>query len=56
MLRDPLDENVIPIVEEFQRRLPLVNITNQIQGEEEVHPGERKDFDTGEENGMTTVD
>lgn len=50
LLRDPLDENVIPIVEEFQRRLPLVNITNQIQGEEEVHPGERKDFDTGEEN------
>lgn len=25
LLRDPLDDNVIPIVEELQRRLPPVN-------------------------------
>ncbi|XP_012092100.1 magnesium transporter MRS2-2 isoform X4 [Jatropha curcas] len=50
LLRDPLDDNVIPIVEELQRRLPLLDITSQIQGEEEEHQGVGKDVDTGEEN------
>ncbi|KAF2325292.1 hypothetical protein GH714_026189 [Hevea brasiliensis] len=50
LLRDPLDDNVIPVVEELQRRLPFVNVTSEIQGEEEEHPGVPKDFDTGEEN------
>ncbi|XP_024197312.1 magnesium transporter MRS2-I isoform X1 [Rosa chinensis] len=36
LLRDPLDENVIPIVEELQRRLPPVNSNreNQTDGSE----------------------
>ncbi|XP_015575847.1 magnesium transporter MRS2-2 isoform X2 [Ricinus communis] len=51
LLRDPLDDNVIPIVEELQRRLPLVYVTaTQVQVEEEEHPGVRKDVDTDQEN------
>ncbi|KAJ0051825.1 hypothetical protein Pint_03191 [Pistacia integerrima] len=50
LLRDPLDDNVIPIVEQLQRRLAPDNPTSQGQGEEEEHPGVRNDFETGEEN------
>ncbi|XP_038888713.1 magnesium transporter MRS2-I-like [Benincasa hispida] len=35
LLRDPMDENVVPIVEELQRRLPSTNSLYQGQGEEE---------------------
>ncbi|KAL0551086.1 hypothetical protein IC582_010168 [Cucumis melo] len=35
LLRDPTDENVVPIVEELQRRLPSTNSLYQGQGEEE---------------------
>ncbi|XP_050203950.1 magnesium transporter MRS2-I-like [Mercurialis annua] len=51
LLRDPMDDNVIPIVEELRRRLPLVCVTtSQVQGEEdEQHSGVQKDVDTGEE-------
>ncbi|KAJ0113348.1 hypothetical protein Patl1_03235 [Pistacia atlantica] len=50
LLGDPLDDNVIPIVEQLQRRLASDNPTSQGQGEEEEHPGVRNDFETGEEN------
>ncbi|OMO78393.1 Mg2+ transporter protein, CorA-like/Zinc transport protein ZntB [Corchorus capsularis] len=50
LLRDPLDDNVIPIVAELKRRLPQYNLTSQGQGEEEENPGLRNDMDTGEEN------
>lgn len=42
ILRDPLDDNVAPIVKELQRRLPPVNAISQGQGEDE----------TGDENGI----
>ncbi|XP_022758348.1 magnesium transporter MRS2-2-like isoform X1 [Durio zibethinus] len=50
LLRDPFDDNVIPIVAELKRRLPQDDLTCQGQGEEEEHPGMRNDMDTGEEN------
>ncbi|XP_065861025.1 magnesium transporter MRS2-I-like [Euphorbia lathyris] len=50
LLRDPLDDNVIPIVEELQRRLPLVYSTSQVQADEDENPGAGKDVETGEEN------
>ncbi|KAL6978598.1 Magnesium transporter MRS2-I [Sarracenia purpurea var. burkii] len=43
LLRDPLDDNVIPIVEELQRRLPPLNAICQGQGEDEEHQGPRDD-------------
>ncbi|XP_062147563.1 magnesium transporter MRS2-I-like isoform X2 [Alnus glutinosa] len=46
LLRDPFDDNVIPLVEELQRRLPLANAICQGQAEEEEHPG----VESGEEN------
>ncbi|XVF80907.1 hypothetical protein PTKIN_Ptkin15bG0112700 [Pterospermum kingtungense] len=49
-LRDPFDDNVIPIVAELERRLSQDNFTGQGQGEEEEHPGVRNDIDSGEEN------
>ncbi|KAK9281107.1 hypothetical protein L1049_004000 [Liquidambar formosana] len=45
LLRDPLDDNVIPIVEELKRRLPLVNAIFQGQGEEEEQLGKQNDVD-----------
>ncbi|XP_022146007.1 magnesium transporter MRS2-I-like [Momordica charantia] len=38
LLRDPMDENVVPIVEELQRRLPSTSSIYQGQGEEEEPP------------------
>ncbi|XP_058740242.1 magnesium transporter MRS2-I-like [Vicia villosa] len=36
LVRDPMDEEVVPVVEELRRRLPVkVNVTGQGQGEEE---------------------
>ncbi|KAA8550797.1 hypothetical protein F0562_002481 [Nyssa sinensis] len=45
LLRDPLDDNVIPIVEELQRRLPPVDACCQGQGEDEEHPRAPKDVE-----------
>ncbi|XP_012465418.1 magnesium transporter MRS2-2 isoform X2 [Gossypium raimondii] len=52
LLRDPFDDNVIPIVAELKRRLPQEkNLTCQGLGEEEEeHIGLRNDVNTGEEN------
>ncbi|XP_039047965.1 magnesium transporter MRS2-2-like isoform X3 [Hibiscus syriacus] len=45
LLRDPYDENVIPIVAELKRRLPQDNLTRQGQGEEEEEqPGAQNDI------------
>lgn len=52
MLLDPLDDNVIPIVEELQRRLPLVSAILQGQGEEEEKPEAQNDTESSEQNGM----
>lgn len=50
LLRDPLDDNVIPIVEELKRRLPSVNAICQYQVEdEEKNHGEKDDVESGEQ-------
>lgn len=49
-----MDDNVIPVVEQLQRRLALDFPISQGQGEEEDHhPGVRNDIDTGEQNGIS---
>lgn len=50
LLRDPMDDNVVPIVEELQRRLPPVSTSFQGQGEEE-DLGAQNDAEAAEENG-----
>ncbi|KAK6940731.1 hypothetical protein RJ641_030262 [Dillenia turbinata] len=50
LLRDPLDENVIPIVEELQRRLLQVGTVSEVQAEEEENPEVRNDVETSERN------
>ncbi|XP_048138459.1 magnesium transporter MRS2-I-like isoform X2 [Rhodamnia argentea] len=47
LLRDPLDENVTPIVEELKRRLPGIG---QFQGEEDEQQEVNNDADVGEQN------
>ncbi|KAM0951788.1 putative Mg2+ transporter protein, CorA-like/Zinc transport protein ZntB [Dioscorea sansibarensis] len=37
LLRDPTEENVIPIVEELRRRLPTINVVERTQGEGREH-------------------
>jgi magnesium transporter len=48
LLRDPSDENVIPVVEELQRRLPPVNAIRQGQGDG-MYPGGQNDIDAEED-------
>lgn len=54
MLQHPLDDNVVPIVKELQRRLPLVNPISQGQGEDEENLGPQNDLETSVENGITS--
>lgn len=57
LLRDPLDDNVIPLVEELQRRLALDNSTTKGQtGEDEDHPGVRNDSETNEQDGTIPLE
>lgn len=51
MLRDPFDDNVLPIVEELQRRLPPASANFNGPGEEE-DSGLQKDVETSEDDGM----
>ncbi|XP_076930596.1 magnesium transporter MRS2-I-like isoform X1 [Bidens hawaiensis] len=48
LLRDPLDDNVIPIVEELQRRLPPVNANYLGQGDDEDGVGGQTEGQTSE--------
>ncbi|BFG14019.1 magnesium transporter MRS2-2 [Prunus yedoensis var. nudiflora] len=50
LLRDPVDENVIPVVEELQRRLPPVNAIRESQKDEKEFPAGQIDLDAGEED------
>ncbi|KAK7839651.1 magnesium transporter mrs2-2, partial [Quercus suber] len=52
LLRDPSDENVIPVVEELQRRLPPANAIPQGLGDGKEYPGGQNDVDAGEEDGL----
>lgn len=51
LLRDPQDENVIPVVEELQRRLPPSNVARQGQGDVKELPGGQNDIEAVEEDG-----
>ncbi|KAF4365758.1 hypothetical protein F8388_003427 [Cannabis sativa] len=50
LLRDPSDENVVPVVEELQRRLPLVNAIGDNQNDGREYGGGNHDMDAGEED------
>ncbi|KAI8010013.1 Magnesium transporter MRS2-2 [Camellia lanceoleosa] len=50
LLRDPLDDNVIPVVEELQRRLPFINSIREGQ-EDGNELGDQQDVEAGEEDG-----
>lgn len=50
LLRDPLDENVIPVVEELQRRLPTSNATRQGQGDGKEFLTGQNDVEVGDED------
>ncbi|XP_010547641.1 PREDICTED: magnesium transporter MRS2-2 [Tarenaya hassleriana] len=50
LLRDPSDENVIPVVEELQRRLPAGNEAHQVQGDGKESLAAQNDVDAGEED------
>lgn len=52
MLRDPTEENVIPIVEELRRRLRSDNVINQAHGEGRENINGQHDLDGVEEDGM----
>lgn len=49
LLRDPLDDNVIPVVEELRRRLPLVKAIHECQGDGKELAGQH-DVEAGEED------
>ncbi|KAJ6718950.1 MAGNESIUM TRANSPORTER MRS2-I [Salix purpurea] len=50
LLRDPMDENVIPVVEELQRRLPPANVFRQGHGNGKDYTGGQLDVEAGEED------
>jgi magnesium transporter len=57
LLRDPSDENVIPVVEELRRRLPVGNAShNGGQGDGKEIAGAQNDGDTGDEDGIVPRD
>ncbi|KAG8636763.1 hypothetical protein MANES_15G036500v8 [Manihot esculenta] len=55
LLRDPLDENVIPVVEELQRRLPPANLIPQGQGYGRENPSGQNEVEAGEEDVLCIV-
>lgn len=52
LLRDPTDENVIPVVEELHRRLPPVNVIRQGQVNIKEYPGGQNDMEASVEDGI----
>ncbi|CAL9191943.1 unnamed protein product [Musa hybrid cultivar] len=50
LLRDPAEENVVPIVEELQRRLPLANVVNNAHGEGRENVTGQHDMEAVEED------
>ncbi|PKU66994.1 magnesium transporter MRS2-I [Dendrobium catenatum] len=50
MLRDPLDDNVIPVVEELRRRLPVRSSANLAQSEARKNLGRNYDAEPAEED------
>ncbi|XP_072974496.1 magnesium transporter MRS2-I [Typha angustifolia] len=50
LLRDPMEENVIPIVEELRRRLPPATVAQQAQGEGKENLSGPHDVEAAEED------
>ncbi|PIA47806.1 hypothetical protein AQUCO_01400416v1, partial [Aquilegia coerulea] len=50
LLRDPLDDNVIPIVEELRRRLQPVISSSQVEADLDEQQNGQTDVDAGEED------
>lgn len=50
LLRDPMDDNVIPIVEELRRRLPPINLISQGQGDTREQQNVQNDVEAGDED------
>lgn len=50
LLRDPMDDNVIPIVEELRRRLPPSNLISQGQGDMKEPQNGHNDVEAGDED------
>ncbi|CAL9073003.1 unnamed protein product [Musa textilis] len=50
LLRDPAEENVVPIVEELQRRLPLASVVNNAHGEGRENVTGQHDVEVVEED------
>ncbi|XP_043692624.1 magnesium transporter MRS2-2-like isoform X2 [Telopea speciosissima] len=50
LLQDPLDDNIIPIVQELRRRLPLSNLVHQCQGHGKEYLSGQNDEAAGEED------
>lgn len=55
LLRDPLDENVTPVVEVLQRRLIQVNALKEGQEEEKEHLMSQNDVQTSKPKGTLHV-
>ena len=51
LLRDPSDENVIPVLKELERRLPVGNEAQHGQGDGKESSAAQNDADAGEEDG-----
>lgn len=51
LLRDPYEDNVIPIVEELRRRLPTSNTFKQEHGEGKENLSGQHDVEGAEEDG-----
>ncbi|KAJ8498379.1 hypothetical protein OPV22_008931 [Ensete ventricosum] len=50
LLRDPAEENVVPVVEELQRRLPLASVVNNAHGEGRENVTRQHDMEAIEED------
>ncbi|EXB29846.1 Magnesium transporter MRS2-2 [Morus notabilis] len=50
LLRDPSDENVVPVIEELQRRLPPVNAIREARRNGREYAGGNNDVDAAEED------
>ncbi|XP_004513485.1 magnesium transporter MRS2-2-like [Cicer arietinum] len=50
LLRDPTDENVVPVVEELQRRLPKLSDIHQQQGDGKEYIGGQHDAEAADED------
>ncbi|MCI01689.1 magnesium transporter MRS2-2-like, partial [Trifolium medium] len=53
-LRDPTDENVVPVVEELQRRLPKLSSIHEHKEDGKEYLGDQHDAEAAEEDFIVT--